>query len=413
MAIPSRQIGWGTEENLLWQISKQLESLTRVVYNIGGNTNTTTTTTTTVAPTTTTTTTSAPVTVTANISAAGFPACLGQGMNVTIGLSSTNICDSNTIYNTNGDFVGFTDIWAAVGGQSRLYVNVDNISAVSSTSCIACPTTTTTTTTVAPAGVYTFVINTDGNPPSSGQFKSNDYDNYAYVSKTDFNGGTLPTLQIGDGITYTNGSGGGLVSAVLYDVQDYGTWWYIDIGYVSSFQPGMTDGANYPITTIPVPTGYTIGEAAEGGKIAYILQPGDPGYEVGVQHGLVATVADISTGAGWGCNGTEITGASGTQIGDGAQNTADIVAECGTPGIAARLCSDLVQAGYSDWYLPSQSELYILRQNRIAIGGFTDNIYWSSTEYNSSNAWFCLFSNGYQSAIDKDTPNYVRAIRSF
>jgi hypothetical protein len=34
MAIPSRQIGWGTEENLLWQIAKQLETLTRVVYNI-------------------------------------------------------------------------------------------------------------------------------------------------------------------------------------------------------------------------------------------------------------------------------------------------------------------------------------------------------------------------------------------
>jgi hypothetical protein len=59
MAIPSRQIGWGTEENLLWQISKQLEYLTRVVYNIGGNTTSTTSTTTTVAPTTTTTTTTA------------------------------------------------------------------------------------------------------------------------------------------------------------------------------------------------------------------------------------------------------------------------------------------------------------------------------------------------------------------
>lgn len=34
MAIPSRQIGWGTEENLLWQISKQLETLTKVVYNL-------------------------------------------------------------------------------------------------------------------------------------------------------------------------------------------------------------------------------------------------------------------------------------------------------------------------------------------------------------------------------------------
>jgi hypothetical protein len=32
MAIPSRQIGWGTEENLLWQISKQLEYLTGVTY---------------------------------------------------------------------------------------------------------------------------------------------------------------------------------------------------------------------------------------------------------------------------------------------------------------------------------------------------------------------------------------------
>lgn len=45
MAIPSRQIGWGTEENLLWEISKQLEILTRVTYNLG-----TTTTTTTAAP---------------------------------------------------------------------------------------------------------------------------------------------------------------------------------------------------------------------------------------------------------------------------------------------------------------------------------------------------------------------------
>jgi hypothetical protein len=32
MAIPSRQIGWGTEENLLWEIAKQLETLTGVTY---------------------------------------------------------------------------------------------------------------------------------------------------------------------------------------------------------------------------------------------------------------------------------------------------------------------------------------------------------------------------------------------
>ena len=54
MSIPSKQIGWSNTDNLLWQISKQLEYLTKVVS--GGNQYTTTTTST-AAPTTTTTTT--------------------------------------------------------------------------------------------------------------------------------------------------------------------------------------------------------------------------------------------------------------------------------------------------------------------------------------------------------------------
>jgi hypothetical protein len=36
MSISSRQIGWGTEENLLWQISKQLERLTQVTVISSG-----------------------------------------------------------------------------------------------------------------------------------------------------------------------------------------------------------------------------------------------------------------------------------------------------------------------------------------------------------------------------------------
>jgi hypothetical protein len=43
MAIPSRQIGWSTEDNLLWQISKQLERLTQVTGNSVSTTTTTTT----------------------------------------------------------------------------------------------------------------------------------------------------------------------------------------------------------------------------------------------------------------------------------------------------------------------------------------------------------------------------------
>lgn len=50
MAIPSRQIGWGTEDNLLWQISKQLERLTCVTAGGCGSITTTTTSSTTAAP---------------------------------------------------------------------------------------------------------------------------------------------------------------------------------------------------------------------------------------------------------------------------------------------------------------------------------------------------------------------------
>ena len=43
MAIPSRQIGWSTKANLLWQISKQLQHLTCVTAGGCGTTTTTTT----------------------------------------------------------------------------------------------------------------------------------------------------------------------------------------------------------------------------------------------------------------------------------------------------------------------------------------------------------------------------------
>lgn len=158
-------------------------------------------------------------------------------------------------------------------------------------------------------------------------------------------------------------------------------------------------------TTIPE---YTIGQQALGGVIAYINGGGSTGTS-----GLVATIEDISTSAEWGCRGTAITGADGAVIGTGNQNTIDIMAGCPTAGIAARLCGDLVQGGYSDWYLPSKDELNALYTNRVAIGGFANNWYWSSTEFNVDNAFFQHFQDGLQLTNDKSYPTYVRAVRSF
>jgi len=100
------------------------------------------------------------------------------------------------------------------------------------------------------------------------------------------------------------------------------------------------------------------------------------------------------TGAEWGCYGTTITGADGTAIGTGNQNTIDIMAGCLTAGIPARLCGDLVLGGYDDWYLPSIDELNKLFINRDAIGGFAGpEMYWSSTEVNNTIAWAVFFND--------------------
>ncbi|MHC1776312.1 MAG: DUF1566 domain-containing protein [Lentimicrobium sp.] len=158
--------------------------------------------------------------------------------------------------------------------------------------------------------------------------------------------------------------------------------------------------------------GQLIGLSYLGGIIAWVLAPGDPGYIAGEFHGLIAAPADQGLGA-WGCYGASITGADGTALGTGNQNTIDILAGCAEAGIAARICGELVLNGYSDWYLPSIDELNKLYLNRAAIGGFVITAYWSSSETGPNNAWLLNFLNGAQISIEKYNGNYVRAVRAF
>jgi len=118
--------------------------------------------------------------------------------------------------------------------------------------------------------------------------------------------------------------------------------------------------------------------------------------------------------AEWGCFGIPIAGADGLAIGTGEQNTAEILAGCATPGIAARLANDYTNSGESDWFLPSRDELNEMYVKQITIGGFSSTgAYWSSSGYLGYGAWSQNFYYGYQSSYYKYNTFYVRPVRSF
>jgi hypothetical protein len=158
-----------------------------------------------------------------------------------------------------------------------------------------------------------------------------------------------------------------------------------------------------------------IGDTYQGGIIFYLD---------GLGGGLIAAPTDQSSGAEWGCVGTIISGADGIAIGTGAQNTIDIEAGCSTAGTAADLCANLVLSGYTDWFLPSKDELNLMYQNIGPgnalglgnVGGFANDSYWSSTEFEvNGTAWDQNFDGvGGQNDYSKNfTGSSVRSVRAF
>lgn len=170
----------------------------------------------------------------------------------------------------------------------------------------------------------------------------------------------------------------------------------------------LTNGFTFVAPAVGLPTG--------GGVIAALG---------GGSSNLIASTADNGTAVVWGGEGVTVGSQSLT---DGAANTTLIVATLGAGGAAATLCSayEVDSSGntpcqpgntcFNDWFLPARTQLGLVSDNRVAIGGFADSYYWSSTESPLNAALDAVsfsFNLGLFTNLPKSAPVYVRCFRTF
>lgn len=186
-------------------------------------------------------------------------------------------------------------------------------------------------------------------------------------------------------------------------------------------QPSSSSGGGGGDGGTPAKT-YAIGDTGPSGVgiVFYISNGGLHGLEAApsLWNGGAAdpTLAWITGGA----TQTTLNGNTLTGIGTGSANTDAIIAQNFGAASAAKLCRDYHGGGKTDWFLPSKDELMDMWSalastagDRITYG-FTDDYYWSSSEFDASNAWGQNFLNSILGHYFKaSTTSYVRAVRAF
>lgn len=134
-----------------------------------------------------------------------------------------------------------------------------------------------------------------------------------------------------------------------------------------------------------------IGELYGGGIIVAMWK-----YPSTVFNYLIMSLEDVSASTVW-SNVTSTT-ASTTSEHNGVANTNGIIGQSSHTNSAAQLCKDYRGGGFSDWYLPSLTEL----NHGFNAGSVVDTVlgsdilkgtYWTSTEINSTKAYAYDFAN--------------------
>ena len=174
-----------------------------------------------------------------------------------------------------------------------------------------------------------------------------------------------------------------------------------------------------PAPTLPPsqPTTYKVGDTGPAGGIIFY----DKGNNSDDWQYLEAASRDAGSVV-WGTKGHNV-GKTGIEIGTGKQNTQIIInymMEKGENHPAVQVCRQYNQGGYSDWFLPSKSELNLMYWNlkQQGKGNMASEWFWSSSQEGNYSAWTQRFNDGSQSssqtfAGNKNDKYLVRAVRQF
>lgn len=202
------------------------------------------------------------------------------------------------------------------------------------------------------------------------------------------------TAATGDAIHYTTDGSDPTVQSAVYDgaITVAETTTLKAIAVAQGKAVSAVTGARYTIT-------YKVGDTGPAGGIVFLVD-GNTYYEAApanetsvvwaTKSGSAVTVGDTELG-----------------IGTGEANTVQMVKK--SDAGAAMECTAKSFGGYCDWYLPSLDELQEMRTSgKVTLS----EIFWSSSESNTTNAW-AVDASGNAVSTSKGTSCAVRAIRSF